>query len=107
MTGKDDHKVKNLTARWYVPRVIYFDLESVILSVYGRQPNSQKSNKQTNEIRQPCGYASAVIEFGKKYLLKFELKRGPNGMEELLSSLESLARQIYKEKKGNITLSPV
>ena len=39
-------------------------------------------------------------------MLKFELKRGPNVMEELISSLESLARQTYVEK-GNITLSPV
>ena len=37
--GKDDHKIKNLTARWYVPRVIYFDLESLLLPVYGPQPD--------------------------------------------------------------------
>ena len=104
--GKDDHKFKNLTARWYVPRVIYFDLESLLLPVYGPQPDPRKSSTQTIEIHQPCGYALAVIEFGKKDLLKFELKRGPNVMEELISSLESLARQIYVEK-GNITLSLV
>ena len=31
-------------------------------------------------------------------MLNFELKRGPNVMEELLSHLESLARQVYVEK---------
>ena len=28
--GKDDHKFKRLPARWYVPKVIYFVLESLI-----------------------------------------------------------------------------
>ena len=97
--GKDDHKFKNLTARWYVPRVIYFDLESLLLPVYGPQPDPQKSSTQTIEIHQPCGYALAVIQFGKKDPLKFEPKRGPNMMEELISSLELLARQIYVEKR--------
>ena len=101
--GKDDHKFKNSTARWYVPRVIYFDLESLLLPVYGPQPDPRKSSTQTIEIHQPCGYALAVIDFGKKDLLKFELKRGPNVMEELIGSLESLARQIYVEKRKYYT----
>ena len=103
---KDDHKFKNLTARWYVSRVIYFDLESLLLPVYGPLSYPQKPSTQTIEIHQPCGYALAVIEFGKKDLLKFELKRESNVMDELVSSLESLGRQSYVEK-GNITLSPV
>ena len=36
---QDDHKFKNSTARWYVPRVIYFDMESLLLPVYGPQPD--------------------------------------------------------------------
>ena len=88
--GKDDHKFKKLAAHWYVPS----DLESLHLPVYRRQPDRKKSSTQTIEIHQSCGYALAVIEFGKKGQLKFELKRGPNVREELISSLESLARQI-------------
>ena len=71
--GKDDHMFKNLTARWYVPKVIYFDLESVLLPVYGLHPDPQKSSTQTIEIRQPYGCPLAVIDFGKKDLLNFEL----------------------------------
>ena len=97
--GEAHHKFKNLTARWYLPRVIYFLLEWLLFLVYGPQPDPQKSRSQTIEIHQMCIYASAVFEFGKKYLLNFELKRGPNVMEELISSLESLARQFYAEKK--------
>ena len=73
--GKDDQMFKNLTARWYIPRVIYFDLESLLLPLYGPQPDRQKSSMQTIEIHQPCGYALVVIKFGKKDLFKFELKR--------------------------------
>ena len=31
--AKDTHRFKNLTARWYLTRVIYFDLESLMLPV--------------------------------------------------------------------------
>ena len=103
--GKDTHRFKNLTARWYVPRVIYFDLESLLLPVYGPQPDPEKSSTQTLEIHQPCGYALAVVEFGKREVLKFELKRGENVMKELIASLESLAKQIYLEKRKYYTFT--
>ena len=75
---KDDHNFKKLIARWYVLRVIYFDLESLLLPVYGPQLDPQKSRMQTIEIHQPCGYALAVISFGKKDFLKLELRRESN-----------------------------
>ena len=80
--GKDTHRFKNLTSSWNVPRVIYFDLESLLLPVYGPQPDPEKSSTQTLEIHQPCGYALAVVEFGKREVLKFELKRGENVMKD-------------------------
>ena len=64
--GKDDHRFKNLTARWYVPSVINFDLQSLLLPVYGPQPDPQQSSTKTIEIHQPCRYAWVVIELGKK-----------------------------------------
>ena len=97
--GKDTHRFKNLTARWYAQRVIYFDLESLLLPVYGPQPDPEKFSTQTLEIHQPCGYALAVVEFRKREVLKFELKRGENVMKELITSLELLAKQIYLEKR--------
>ena len=95
---KDDHKFKNLTARWYVPIVIYIDLELLLLPVYKPQPDPQKPSTHTIEVNQPCGCALALIEFGKKDMSKFELKRRANVIEELVSSLESQARQTYVEK---------
>ena len=84
--GQDTHRFKNLTARWSVPRVIYFDLELLLLPVYGPQPDPEKSSTQTLEIHQPCCYALAVVEFGKREVLKFELKRGENfnGIDRLV-----------------------
>ena len=97
--GKDTHRFKHLTARWYVPRVFYFDLESLLLPVYGPQPDPKKSSTQTKEIHQTCGYALAVFEFRMRKVLKFELKRGDNALKELIASLDSLAKQIYLEKR--------
>ena len=103
--GKDTRRFKNLNARWYVPRVIYFDLESLLLTVYGPQPDPEKFSTQTLEIYQPRGYALAVVEFGKRENLKFELKRGENVMKELIASLESLAKQIYLKKRKYYTFT--
>ena len=97
--GKDTHRFKNLSARLYVPRVIYFDLESLLLPVYGPQPDPKKSSTQTLEIHQPCGYALVVVEFGKREFLKFELKRGENVIKELIASLESLADNLLTMTK--------
>ena len=85
--GKNDHKFKNFTTRWYVPRVIYFDLESVLLSVYGLQPDPQKSSTQTIEIHQPFGYSLAVIELGEKLCSILNLK------EDRIVSETSLRRK--------------
>ena len=82
----------------HVPGVIYFDLESLLLPVYGPQPDPEKSSTQTLEIHQPCGYALAVVELGKREVLKFELQRGENVMKELIASLESLAKKISSEQ---------
>ena len=103
--GKDTHRFKNLTARWYVPRVIYFDLESLLQPVYGPQPDPQKSSTETLENYQACGYALAVFEFGKREVLKFELKRGENVMKELIASLKLLAKQIYLGKRKYYTFT--
>ena len=103
--GKDTHRFKNLNACWYVPKVIYFDLESLLLPVYGPQPEPKKSSTQTLQINQPCGYALAVVEFGKREVLKFELKREENVMKELIASLELLAKQINLEKRKYYTFT--
>ena len=103
--GKNTHRFKNLTARWYVTRVIYFDLELLLLPVYGPQPDPEKSSTQTLEIHQPGGYTLAVVDFGKREVLKFELKRGENVIKELIASLESLAKRIYLEKRKYYTFT--
>ena len=97
--GKGTHRFKKLTTSWYVSRVINFDLELLLLPVYGPQPDPKKSSTQTIEVNQRSDrYALTVVEFGTREVSKFELKRGENVMKELIISLESLAKQIYTKK---------
>ena len=86
--GKDTHRFKNLTAQWYVPRVIYFDLESLLLPVYGPQPDPKKTSTQTLEIYQTCKYALAVVDFWKREVLTEERRK------EKREGIDRLARIV-------------
>ena len=48
--GKGTHRFKSLTARWYVLRVIYFDLELLLLPVYGPQPTLKNLAPKQNRF---------------------------------------------------------
>ena len=96
---KDQHIFKNINARWFVPRIIYFDLESLILPVSGAEPDPDKSNTQITEKHQNCGYGLAVVDIEKPEVTKFELKRGPDCIDSLLQSFETLAKETYVEKR--------
>ena len=69
------------------------------------QSDTKKSSKQTIDIRQPCGYALAVVEFGTREVLKIVLKRGENVMKELIAWLESLAKRIYLDERKHYTFT--
>ncbi|XP_063726649.1 uncharacterized protein LOC134854357 [Symsagittifera roscoffensis] len=101
MPGPDNdrHVFKNFGARSFVPRIVYFDLESLIVPVAGPEPDNEKSNTHLIEKNQNCGYAFAAVEFGNPEVVKFELKRGPDSIEHLLLSLETLAKEVYIEKR--------
>ena len=101
MPGPDNdrHVFKNFGARSFVPRIVYFDLESLIVPVAGPEPDNEKSNTHLIEKHQNCGYAFAAVEFGNPEVVKFELKRGPDSIEHLLLSLETLAKEVYIEKR--------
>ena len=59
---KDDHNFKNLAARWYVPRVIYFDLDSLLLPVYGRNLiRKNLAHKQLKSINIVATFSSIRI----------------------------------------------
>ena len=90
---------KNFGARSFVPRIVYFDLESLNVPVAGPEPDNEKSNTHLIEKHQNCGYAFAAVEFGNPEVVKFELKRGPDSIEHLLLSLETLAKEVYIEKE--------
>ena len=94
---------KNLMARWFAPRVIYFDLESIIVPVSGPARNPATSHTQTVEIHKPCSYGLGVVEHGISTPIKYEMSRGPDAMKKLIESLESLAREIYNDKRKYFT----
>ena len=75
------------------------DMESLIVPVAGPEPDNEKSNTHLIEKHQNCGYAIAAVEFGNPEVVKFELKRGPDSIEHLLLSLETLAKEVYIEKR--------
>ena len=95
----DQHIFKNIKARWFVPRVLYFDLVSLTLPVSGAEPDPEKLNTQIIEKHQYCGYGLAVLDIGKPDVTKFELKRGPDCTESLLQSLETLAKENLRREK--------
>ena len=101
MPGPDNdrHVFKNFGVRSFVPRIVYFDLESLIVPVAGPEPDNEKSNTHLIEKHQNCGYAFAAVEFGNPEMVMFELKRGPDSIEHLLLSLETLAKEVYIEKR--------
>ena len=96
---KDQHIFNNINARWFVPRVIYFDLESLTLPVSGAEPDPDKTNTQTIEKHQNCGCGLAVVDNEKLEVVKFELKRRPDCIDRLLQSLETLAKEAYAKKR--------
>ena len=46
---------RNINARWFVPRVVYFVLEVLILPVSGAELDPDKSNQQVSGKHQNCG----------------------------------------------------
>ena len=95
----EQHIFKDIRARWFVPRVIYFDLESLILPVSGAEPDPDKSHTQITEQHKICGCGLAVVDNEKSELIKFELKQGPEYIESLLQSLETLARETCVDRR--------
>ena len=55
---KNQKVFKNLMVRWFAPRVIYFDLESIIFPAAAPARNPATSNTQTVEIHKPCSYVA-------------------------------------------------
>ena len=89
---------ENLMGRWFAARVIYFDLESIIVPVPGPARNPATSNTQTVEIHNPCSYGLVVVEHGTSTPIKYEMCREPDAIKKLIKSLESLAREIYNDE---------
>ena len=80
------HFSKHFGARWFEPRVINFDQESLIVHVAGAEPDPEKSSTTIIEKHENSGYGLAVVDFGKSDVIKFEQPRGSDSMENCYSA---------------------
>ena len=51
------------------------------------------------EIHKPCSYGLFVVEHSISTPINYEICRGPDAMKKLIESLESLAGEIYNDKR--------
>ena len=86
-SNKNQKVFKNLTVRWCAPRVIYFELESIIVPDPGPARNPASSHTQTLEIQEPCSHGLVVVEHGTSTPIKYDMGRGPDAMKKLIKSL--------------------
>ena len=86
-SDKNQKVFKNLTVRWCAPRVIYFELESIIVADPGPARNPASLHTQTVETQEPCSHGLVIVEHGTSTSIKYELCRGPDAMKKLIKSL--------------------
>ena len=61
-SDQNSYKFTNLSANWFVPLVIYFDLESFLRPVTGCRGPSSRAFTQVKEVHEPCALALIVID---------------------------------------------
>ena len=93
---------KNIQARWFMPMVVYFDLESILKPVEGCQGPSDMSHSRLLQVHEPCGYALTVVEHFNDKPLFFKQERGPDCMQKFVKDLHILARDFYERKRAHI-----
>ena len=95
---------QNIQARHFVPIVIYFDLESVLLPLQTVSNDPHQRGTDNVEKHVPSGYCLAAIEQHTQKILFSKLKRSEDCMKDFVSTLEKLANDIYQKKQQFRTL---
>ncbi len=93
---------KNVQARWFVPLVIYFELESLLQPVQGCERPPETSHSQFLQIHEPCGYALTVVEHSNDNVLFLKQERGPGCLQTFVKDLHILARDFYERKRAHM-----
>ena len=96
---KNKLEFKNFAARWFVPIVIYYDLESIIKPVDGCQ--NEKQTTSVTEIHQSSGFCLVGIEHGKPGPIFMQLERSENCIEKFVDALDKIANEIHQKKQSN------
>ena len=95
------HQFKSTRATWFVPLVVYFDTEALLMPMHTCSPATNASVQMKLEKNVPCGYAFVIIEHGIDKVLWYRIKRKPNCLEDFIQQLEEIAKDIYKRKQSH------
>ena len=90
---------KKFQAKTALPLVVYYDLESIIVSVSSVEQNPQTSGTRVLDKHIPSGYCYVAISHGSPNLEFFHLYRGEDCMQVFVKQMETLAKDIYGKKQ--------
>ena len=96
---KNEYKISNFSATWFVPLVIYFDVESYLLPIAGCDAATDQLSTSLTEKHEPCGFALAVVNHHSKVPYFHRWDSSEYCMGNFVRMLHSLARDIHEHKK--------
>ena len=82
------HQFKSTRATWFVPLVVYFDTEALLVPMHTCSPAPNASGQMKLEKHVPCGYAFLIVEHGNDKVLWYRIKREPTCLEDFIQELE-------------------
>ena len=95
------HQSKSTRATWFVPLVVYFDTEALLVPMHSCSPARNASGQMKLEKHVSCGYAFVFVEHGNDKVLWYRIKREPNRLEDFIQELENIAKDIYNRKQSH------
>ena len=96
---KNEYKLSNFSATWFVPLVIYFDFESFLLLVAGCDAATDQSSTRVIEKHKPFCFALAVVDHHSNVSYFHHVYNSEDCMGNFVRMLHSLARDIHERKK--------
>ena len=100
---KKFHQFKSTRATWFVPLVVYFETEALLVPMHTCSPAPNASGQMKLEKHVPCGYAFVIVEHGNDKVLWYRIKREPNCLEDFIQELEKNGqRHLQPETESSI-----
>ena len=90
---------KSFQAWYYMPVVLYFDVESLLLPNESAQNDPDKSSQDTIEKLEPPGYCLVAIGQHTEKQLMMRLDRFSDCMSDFVKTIKVLPHDIYNKKQ--------